>query len=810
MFLSQANGSANRAAGRPLWRVETPSGEERGPARYLRLTCWCGFVLMLALVAMLFTGSGADAKRLQPRVPITPSASALTLAPPLPGAERVCPEPAGSAPCYLLIDPDTVTVGNGPSTVDGTYVNAQDIADNLVFTSITLQASDSITVADNVDLSQSAYGIPAFHLSLDAPTLNLDNNMVFNTFASLTLNADTMNLSGRITVGGTLINPARVTGTALQVNVLGNTASIQQGMDSSSSTAPVTVHVSPGQYTENLAIRKPLTLSGNDGTTTGADPAAPELFGTHASGNLITVSSDNVTIDGLQLSGAVAGGSLAAGVNGVYANAVSNLSVIHNTFEGFSGPDIVTPGSSNVTLNANLFADDRTVTFDANGGSGSIADETHKAPTALTANSFTRAGYTFSGWNTAADGSGTDYADGASYPFDADATLYAQWFAPDTEISSGPSGVTNSNDPSFEFAATAANPGGKLRCRLDGPGATTGSYADCDSPKSYTDLADGDYSFSVVAVDAAGNEDLTAASRQFTVDTQSPDTEISSGPSGATNSNDPTFQFAATAANPGGKLRCRLDGPGATTGSYADCDSPKSYTDLADGDYSFRAVAVDAAGNEDGSPATRSFTIDTTPAHTPAEPTVSIVSPAERATFVAGRRLVASYSCAADRTLTVASCVGPVPSGEPIDTSAAGDKEFKVTATDSAGNQASKTVHYTVVATTPGPRSHLLVRHPNKLVKRNRTAIGLSCVGLGSQRCQGSVRVQATNGTGRLRGAATRPSKFNLAPGEQKSLRVPLPRATLARLAKKHKAVARVVARLTDGTSVRRLISLKV
>ena len=50
-------------------------------------------------------------------------------------------------------------------------------------------------------------------------------------------------------------------------------------------------------------------------------------------------------------------------------------------------------------------------------------------PTALTLNTFTRTGYTFSGWNTLANGSGTDYADGATYSFSADITLYAQWTA---------------------------------------------------------------------------------------------------------------------------------------------------------------------------------------------------------------------------------------------------------------------------------------------------------------------------------------------------------------------------------------------
>ena len=70
-----------------------------------------------------------------------------------------------------------------------------------------------------------------------------------------------------------------------------------------------------------------------------------------------------------------------------------------------------------------------TVTFNSNGGSGAMADQSASAATALSANAFTRSGYTFAGWNTAADGSGTAYADGASFPFSANATLYAQWTA---------------------------------------------------------------------------------------------------------------------------------------------------------------------------------------------------------------------------------------------------------------------------------------------------------------------------------------------------------------------------------------------
>ncbi|MDO5844866.1 MAG: InlB B-repeat-containing protein, partial [Methanocorpusculum sp.] len=39
----------------------------------------------------------------------------------------------------------------------------------------------------------------------------------------------------------------------------------------------------------------------------------------------------------------------------------------------------------------------------------------------------TKAGYTFAGWNTQADGGGTDYAEGASIRLDSDITLYAKW-----------------------------------------------------------------------------------------------------------------------------------------------------------------------------------------------------------------------------------------------------------------------------------------------------------------------------------------------------------------------------------------------
>lgn len=47
--------------------------------------------------------------------------------------------------------------------------------------------------------------------------------------------------------------------------------------------------------------------------------------------------------------------------------------------------------------------------------------------TALTANTFTRADYDFTGWNTAKDGTGTAYGDKANITTNENVTLYAQW-----------------------------------------------------------------------------------------------------------------------------------------------------------------------------------------------------------------------------------------------------------------------------------------------------------------------------------------------------------------------------------------------
>lgn len=76
-----------------------------------------------------------------------------------------------------------------------------------------------------------------------------------------------------------------------------------------------------------------------------------------------------------------------------------------------------------------IWAKNPTIAFDPNGGTGSmdsVAVE-YGTSSALPECAFTRRGYLFDGWNTAADGSGTAYADAALIAPTSDVTLYAQW-----------------------------------------------------------------------------------------------------------------------------------------------------------------------------------------------------------------------------------------------------------------------------------------------------------------------------------------------------------------------------------------------
>ena len=179
--------------------------------------------------------------------------------------------------------------------------------------------------------------------------------------------------------------------------------------------------------------------------------------------------------------------------------------------------------------------------------------------------------------------------------------------APQTLIGTHPPALSATASASFEFSGE--DPGGSgvasLQCRLDSTEAS--AWAACTSPKTYSGLADGGHRFEARATDQAGNIDASPAVFEWQIDTTPPTAVIDAGPTGTTNDSTPTFEFHSTES--GSTFACSID---TGTPSFGPCSGPGAShtptTPLADGTYTFRVRATDAAGNP-STPATRSFTV---------------------------------------------------------------------------------------------------------------------------------------------------------------------------------------------------------
>jgi CSLREA domain-containing protein len=107
-----------------------------------------------------------------------------------------------------------------------------------------------------------------------------------------------------------------------------------------------------------------------------------------------------------------------------------------------------------------------------------------------------------------------------------------------------------------------------------------------------------------------------------------------------------------------------------------------------------------------------------------AAPTATVTSPVDGAHYLQNASVAASYTCSEGGiTSPIASCSGPVPNGQPVDTATVGSRTFTVTATDKDGAQTSKTVTYTVAQSLPPqslPPSIAQVRQSHRTWREGR------------------------------------------------------------------------------------------
>ncbi len=141
------------------------------------------------------------------------------------------------------------------------------------------------------------------------------------------------------------------------------------------------------------------------------------------------------------------------------------------------------------------------IAFDPNNGTGAMSPQgvRKNTPTTLNANKLKRDNYSFIGWNTKADGTGTSYQDSANVSLTGSMKLYAQWKANEYEISYDLNGgsVTIANPKSYDITTATF--------KLNNPtkeGYTFTGWTGTDLTGTSTDVR--------IPLGSAGNREYTA------------------------------------------------------------------------------------------------------------------------------------------------------------------------------------------------------------------------------------------------------------------------------------------------------------
>ncbi|MDI4649600.1 InlB B-repeat-containing protein [Cohnella sp. F6_2S_P_1] len=315
-------------------------------------------------------------------------------------------------------------------------------------------------------------------------------------------------------------------------------------------------------------MRKQSTYAGWDFTS---------IWGINASGNngypYLRAIQKFVTYDGNGSDSGVTPADSSSYEQGVTASVygnTGNLARTGYTFAGWntqadgSGTDYAagasfTMGTADVTLYAKWTKNPTyTVSYDANGAtSGSVPADSglyeQNAAVSLSGNvsGLAKTGYTFAGWNTQADGSGTDYAAGASFTMGtADVTLYAKWtknpvpaYAVSYDANGATSGSAPSDSGSYKQGDTVTVPG------------NTGSLAKAGYTfAGWNTQADGrGTNYAAGASFTMGTVDVTLYAKWLPASTSSDSDTGSTGPTGSTASGNNVVPADGTLTLPVGK-----------------------------------------------------------------------------------------------------------------------------------------------------------------------------------------------------------------------------------------------------------------
>eukprot|EP00854_Cymbomonas_tetramitiformis_P014544 gene14544-17190_t len=172
---------------------------------------------------------------------------------------------------------------------------------------------------------------------------------------------------------------------------------------------------------------------------------------------------------------------------------------------------------------------------------------------------------------------------------------------PECSITGAP-GAAVAQDVSISFTGSDRGSGiAQYECQVDG-----GEFQSCTSPVHYAGQADGRHSFTVRAVDHAGNEGASARPVEWVLDTQLPEVRIVAKPPARSTSSSAAFKFEADDNHEVASRTCCLDG------ACVSCAAETVYTGLTEGPHTFVLHAADAAGNKAASQEA-TWTVDLAP-----------------------------------------------------------------------------------------------------------------------------------------------------------------------------------------------------
>ncbi|QQE79540.1 InlB B-repeat-containing protein [Alicyclobacillus sp. SO9] len=265
---------------------------------------------------------------------------------------------------------------------------------------------------------------------------------------------------GKVTVTGSVYSNAGTPLSGINVNLTGNSSGTW-------ALSPVKTGAN-GDYTGTWTAPK---------TTQNVIVTATVHGTTVQQHNTVQVQAYTVTYNGNGATGTVPmdGNTYKSG-DSVTVAGVGNIINTGNTFAGwntkangsgtsYAAGSTMTIGSSNVTLYAQWTANTHSLSYNGNGNTGgsvpSGSDLAYNTTVTIPNNTgnLVRTGYTFVGWNTKANGSGTSYAAGSTLTIGtSNITLYAKWTANKYTVTFNSNGGSSINSEAVAYNGMATKP----------------------------------------------------------------------------------------------------------------------------------------------------------------------------------------------------------------------------------------------------------------------------------------------------------------------------------------------------------------